>query len=239
MRLCDESLCGDTAALAARLARLEDGLSGGQPGPVRQSDPARRTGAARQSKPTRQEAPAAPRQSRPQPADPPPWDDPAPIPDGPPLTEAPPPPGDWDAPPPPGDDDAPPPAEAEERPAARTAPAQAAASAAPASGGLWQALVEQYKNQLTPMYRIMLDDAWGDMEGDALVVRCGDELTQETLDCPAVAEVLRSVTGAHLGREVAVRFTLGKGETPPAGQAPDKLDALIRAGSKYDSFTVK
>ena len=85
----------------------------------------------------------------------------------------------------------------------------------------------------------MLDDAWGDMEGDALVVRCGDELTQETLDCPAVAEVLRSVTGAHLGREVAVRFTLGKGETPPAGQAPDKLDALIRAGSKYDSFTVK
>ena len=120
-----------------------------------------------------------------------------------------------------------------------TAPAQAAVSAAPASGGLWQALVEQYKNQLTPMYRIMLDDAWGDMEGDALVVRCGDELTQETLDCPAVAEVLRSVTGAHLGREVAVRFTLGKGETPPAGQAPDKLDALIRAGSKYDSFTVK
>ena len=133
----------------------------------------------------------------------------------------------------------PPPAEAEERSAARTAPAQAAASAAPASGGLWQALVEQYKNQLTPMYRIMLDDAWGDMEGDALVVRCGDELTQETLDCPAVAEVLRSVTGAHLGREVAVRFTLGKGETPPVGQAPDKLDALIRAGSKYDSFTVK
>ena len=239
MRLCDESLCGDTAALAARLARLEDGLSGGQPGPVRQSDPARRTGAARQSKPSRQEVPAAPRQSRPQPAAPPPWDDPAPIPDGPPPTEAPPPPGDWDAPPPPGDDDAPPPAEAEERPAARTAPAQAAASAAPASGGLWQALVEQYKNQLTPMYRIMLDDAWGDMEGDALVVRCGDELTQETLDCPAVAEVLRSVTGAHLGREVAVRFTLGKGETPPAGQAPDKLDALIRAGSKYDSFTVK
>ena len=50
MRLCDESLCGDTAALAARLARLEDGLSGGQPGPspvkparpVRASPPGRR-----------------------------------------------------------------------------------------------------------------------------------------------------------------------------------------------------
>ena len=240
MRLCDESLCGDTAALAARLARLEDGLSGGQPGPVRQSDPARQTGAARQSKPTRQEAPAAPRQSRPQPAGPPPWDDPAPIPDG---------------PPPHGGASAaggtgtrrplpamttrrlrrrrksgPPPAPLRRR---RQRPR------APASGGLWQALVERYKNQLTPMYRIMLDDAWGDMEGDALVVRCGDELTQETLDCPAVAEVLRSVTGAHLGREVAVRFTLGKGEAPPRRPGPGQAGRPDPGRSKYDSFTVK
>ena len=74
--------------------------------------------------------------------------------------------------------------------------------------------------------------------GDLLYHGPRNPLPQD-YDCPAVAEVLRSVTGAHLGREVAVRFTLGKGETPPAGQAPDKLDALIRAGSKYDSFTVK
>ena len=236
MRLCDESLCGDTTALAARLARLEDSLSSGQrPAPERPAETARRSAPPRRERSApkpredeRQDRPAAP-------ADMPPWDDPGPIPDGPPLTEAPPPPEDWDAPPLPGDADAPPPPEVEAETRAPAAPAKAA----PAAGGVWQALVERYKDRLTPMYRIMLDDAWGDMEGDVLVVRCGDELTEETLDCPAVTEVLRSVTGAHLGREVAVRFTLGKGEAPPAGQAPDKLDALIRAGSKYDSFTVK
>ena len=49
MRLCDESLCGDTAALAARLARLEDGLSGGQPG--RRPAPSSRRGPSEQAHP--------------------------------------------------------------------------------------------------------------------------------------------------------------------------------------------
>ena len=87
------------------------------------------------------------------------------------------------------------------------------------------------------MYRVMIDDACGDMEGDVLIVRCGDDLTRDSLDCPAVAQVLCEVTGAHLGRSIQVRFIIGKADKAISGE--DRLEALIRAGSKYDSFTVK
>ena len=96
-------------------------------------------------------------------------------------------------------------------------------------------LVEQYKNRLTPMYWFMLDDARGTLEGDELVVRCGDELTLESLDCPEVAQVLRSVTGEKLGQPVRVRFAMDDGSAP----AVDKMEELIRRGQKYDSFVVK
>lgn len=88
-----------------------------------------------------------------------------------------------------------------------------------------------------PMYQFMLDDARGTMEDDVLVVRCGDDLTLESLDCEAVTEVLKSVTGAYLGRPIRVRYILnGKdGPVPPE----DKLEELIRQGRNYDSFTVK
>ena len=43
------------------------------------------------------------------------------------------------------------------------------------------------------------------------------------------------MTGAKLGREIRVRFALGSGDGPPE----DKLEELIRQGSKFDSFTVK
>ena len=82
----------------------------------------------------------------------------------------------------------------------------------------------------------LLDDAGGAMEGDVMAVRCGDELTLESLNCPEVAEVIRSVTSQRLGRPVSVRFLLGAGE---ASAPQDKLEELIRQGSRYDSFTVK
>lgn len=69
-----------------------------------------------------------------------------------------------------------------------------------------------------------------------MAVRCGDELTLESLNCPEVAEVIRSVTSQRLGRPVSVRFLLGAGE---ASAPQDKLEELIRQGSRYDSFTVK
>ena len=103
-------------------------------------------------------------------------------------------------------------------------------------GQLWRNVAEICKNQLTPMYWYMLDDAKGTLEGDVLVVHCGDELTMETLKSPDAAAAIRAAAGEQLGRNVAVRFTLGGGE-PPAQE--DKLEELIRQGSRYDSFTVK
>ena len=223
MRLCDESLCGDVTALAARLARLEEG-GGLSAAPV--SAPA----------PRPQPQVKAPPKTQPRPApvpmdDRPPWDD-----DMPPLPEAPPDmgPPPWEEAPPP------PPPPTQERPARRRVgvPAEPpkAPNPQPASGGeLWMDLVEKYKNQLTPMYWFMLDDARGTLEGDELVVRCGDELTLESLNCPEVAQVLRSVTGEKLGQPVRVRFAMDDGNAP----AVDKMEELIRRGQKYDSFVVK
>lgn len=205
MRLCDEGLCGDVTALAARLARLEEGGAA----PVHPAPP----------------RPAPVKAQAPPPQDPPPWDeDPAPIPDAPPWEEP-------DGPPPYGEPVRPAPAPERQR---GTPPPQPQA----ASGGdtLWRDVAEVCKNQLTPMYWFMLDDTSGTLEGDTLTVRCGDELTKETLDTPDISAVIRTAAAGRLGRSVAVRFALGGGEAPAAA---DKLEDLIRQGSKYDSFTVK
>ena len=232
IRLCDESLCGDVTALSARLARLEEG-----------GIPASAPAAA--SRPAQSVKPSAP---APKTADMPPWETAAPAPkqvSAPKMDEAPP-PDDFDAPPAYDDSDAPPPygepvAPAAARPVPAPVPVQQApASTAQKSGSdseLWWTLVEKYKDRLTPMYQFMLDDARGELEGDVLIVHCGDDLTRDSLDCPVVMEVLTKVTGEYLKRNVSVRFMIGKGEKGPSGE--DKLEALIRAGSKYENFTVK
>ena len=225
--LCDETLCGDTTALAARLARLEEG---GLPAP-----------AAVPAAP----APAPAPKPRKKPAPPvtddlPPWEtDRPPLPDAPPWDDAPlasPPPAD-DAPPPYGEPAVPRPAPRPARPTA-DAPAEPAPAPKPqpsAGHEIWGERVEQYKNRLTPMYWFMLDDAHGVLEGDEMVVRCGASLTPESLNCEEVSGVIRDLTGEKLGRPVRVRFALDSGDAPPV----DKLEELIRQGSKFDSFTVK
>ncbi len=217
MRLCDESLCGDVTALAARLARLE---AGGIPVQAAPAAPEKKAA-----------PPARKLESTPEPEDfgPPPWDEPAPLPDAPPWDDAPPPYGE--------------PVEPERKTSGKpqsspgTSTSVQSANSPPAgSADVWPGLVEKIKDQLTPMYWYMLDDAAGQMEGDTLVVRCGDELTLESLNCAEVSGVMKAVAGEQLGRAVAVRFVLG---TAGAGQSGDKLDELIRQGSRYDSFTVK
>ncbi len=219
MRLCDESLCGDVTALAARLTRLEEGTpreAAPRPAPVCR-EPASIPPMQEVPPPVRQAAPPPPEPAPIPPSDPPPWDDT---------------PGPEDGPPPYGEPvrrEAPPPVEREKKPA--PPPAQQGTG-----GQLWRNVAEICKNQLTPMYWYMLDDAKGTLEGDVLVVHCGDELTMETLKSPDAAAAIRAAAGEQLGRNVAVRFTLGGGE-PPAQE--DKLEELIRQGSRYDSFTVK
>ena len=158
----------------------------------------------------------------------PPWEEERPpLPEAPPEDEPP-----WDAGPQPYSEPACPVSPVSEKPK-RKKSAPAAASAP--CWELWGELVEQYKNRLTPMYWFMLDDARGTMEGDEMVVRCGDELTMESLNCPEVSGAIGAVTGEKLGRPVRVRFALGGGGTAPE----DKLEELIRQGSRFDSFIVK
>ena len=200
MKLCDESLCGDVTALAARIARLEEG---GLP-------------AAAPAEPR----PAPPPAAKPVPA-------PAPEPDAPP----------WEVPPPPGDGDVPPP---EPGPMEAPAPARPAKPAPGSSGGLWETLIERFKDHVSPMYQYMLDDAHGALEGDVLVVRCGDELTRESLEGSEAAQEIQRLTAEHLGRSVRVQFVVGAaGESSAGASAPDKLEELIRRGGKYDNFVVK
>lgn len=115
-----------------------------------------------------------------------------------------------------------------------TSPLPPEAPPAPESMGIWERLLETYKSQLGPMHQLALNDADGTLEGDVLMVHCHDDFTMECLDCADVERVLQSVTSQQVGRSIAVRFTTAKSDTSPA----DKLDALIRRGSKYEDFTV-
>ena len=154
----------------------------------------------------------------------------APIPDAPPWD-------DDDAPPPYGEPVVPPPRQSSQPPAPPTRKVGIPAEPPKPSGssGLWSELAEQYKNKLTPMFWYILDDAKGVLEGDQMVVHCGDDFTLETLNCAEVSQVIRDVTGEKLGRPVTVRFVVGGMDAVPQ---TDKLDDLIRAGKKYPEFKV-
>ena len=222
MRLCDESLCGDVTALAARLARLEEGGI-----PTAPAAPVSPAAAPKVAATAAEKVPASAASDVntlvfeecpvPDGGDVPPWLD------------------DADAPPPYGEPVAEPIAAAP----APAAPVSAPVSEQPAGpdGSVWWSLIEKYKDHLLPMYRFMLDDAFGEIQGDVMVVHCGDDLTRDSLDCPPVTEVLCGVTSEHLGRRISVRFMIGRTQIAPTGE--DRLEALIRAGSKFENFTVK
>ena len=231
MRLCDESLCGDVTALCARLARLEEGgLPATAAAPVAAPRPA-------PAAPTQKIPPAAkPLPVAPPVSEAPPWEEPAPA--SPPWEDAPPAYDDSDAPPPYGEPIAPqtvPTPAPAPVPISTPAPAPAAQSVGGGSD-LWWSLIEKYKDRVSPMYQYMLDDACGSLEGDVLIVRCGDDLTHDTLDCPPVIDALSSVTSQHLGRAISVRFMIGKSD---AQNNEDRMDVLIRNGSKFENFKVK
>ena len=225
MRLCDESLCGDTTALAARLARLEEGGLP-QAAPAPRAAPASQAVSATQAAPASRTAPERrPREEDRSAAPPPPWEE-----EGPPvLTDVP-----LEEPP---RREAPP----VKAPAERSGPASPArsapASSVSAGDDLWSAVAEKCKNQLSPLYWYMLDDARGVLEGDVLTVRCGDELTRESLGEPEVVKVLTALAGEQAGRTVSVRFVVA-GKDVPAAPPEDKLEELLRRGRELDDFKV-
>ena len=224
LKLCDETLSGDLSAINARLARLEQQMTAGVryaaaestaqvvPAPAEKPAPARAA-----AKPTAVEDEA-----------PPPWEDSAPAPaDG----------SFDDAPPPYGE-----PAEPERPQSATPAPAPQAAepkveaSAPTGDSDIWLALMESYKNRLTPDKRAFVGQADGRLANGVLTVYCPTAVTKAMLDTEAVAAVLREVTGQSVGQAIAVRFVVGE---PEDGKKRDKFQDLLRMGSKFDNFNIK
>ena len=224
LKLCDETLSGDLSAINARLARLEQQMTAGVryaaaestaqvvPAPAEKPAPARAA-----AKPTAVEDEA-----------PPPWEDSAPAPAD----------GSFDDAPPPYGEPAEPerPQSATPAPAPQAAEPKAEASAPTGDSDIWLALMESYKNRLTPDKRAFVGQADGRLANGVLMVYCPTAVTKAMLDTEAVAAVLREVTGQSVGRAVAVRFVVGE---PEDGKKRDKFQDLLRMGSKFDNFNIK
>ena len=219
LKLCDETLSGDLSAINARLARLEQQMATG----VRY---AAAEGTAQAEKPAPAKTAAKPTAVEDE--APPPWEDSAPA-----LADE----SFDDAPPPYGE-----PAEPERPQSAMTAPApqaaepKAEASAPTGDSDIWLALMESYKNRLTPDKRAFVGQADGRLANGVLTVYCPTAVTKAMLDTEAVAAVLREVTGQSVGQAIAVRFVVGE---PEDGKKRDKFQDLLRMGSKFDNFNIK
>ena len=219
LKLCDETLSGDLSAINARLARLEQQMATG----VRY---AAAEGAAQAEKPAPARAAAKPTAVEDE--APPPWEDSAPAPAD----------GSFDDAPPPYGEPAEPerPQSATPAPAPQAAEPKAEASAPTGDSDIWLALMESYKNRLTPDKRAFVGQADGRLVNGVLTVYCPTAVTKAMLDTEAVAAVLREVTGQSVGRAVAVRFVVGE---PEDGKKRDKFQDLLRMGSKFDNFNIK
>ncbi len=219
LKLCDETLSGDLSAINARLARLEQQMATG----VRY---AAAEGAAQAEKPAPARAAAKPTAVEDE--EPPPREDSAPAPADESFDDAPPPYGE--------------PAEPERLQSATPAPApqaaepKAEASAPTGDSDIWLALMESYKNRLTPDKRAFVSQADGRLANGVLTVYCPTAVTKAMLDTEAVAAVLREVTGQSVGQAIAVRFVVGE---PEDGKKRDKFQDLLRMGSKFDNFNIK
>ena len=219
LKLCDETLSGDLSAINARLARLEQQMATG----VRY---AAAEGAAQAEKPAPAKTAAKPTAVEDE--APPPWEDSAPAPADESFDDAPPPYGE--------------PAEPERPQSATPAPApqaaepKAEASAPTGDSDIWLALMESYKNRLTPDKRAFVGQADGRLANGVLTVYCPTAVTKAMLDTEAVAAVLREVTGQSVGQAIAVRFVVGE---PEDGKKRDKFQDLLRMGSKFDNFNIK
>ena len=222
LKLCDETLSGDLAALNARIARLEEQIAAGVQFAARNAASVPAAAQAPAKAAVKQEAPkAAPKTAE----EALPWDEP-PLPD------------DYDAPPPYGE-----PVERAEKsvPAEKSAPQQAE-PAAPLSAGsaadddTFYQLMESYKNRLTPDKRAFIGTAEGEVKDGLLTVYCTTEVQKAMLDQQVVIDVLSDVTSRAVGQEIRVRFLVGP---RPGAKKRDRMQDLLRLGSKFDNFTVK
>ena len=140
----------------------------------------------------------------------------------------------WDEPPLPNDHDAPPPYGDPVAPAPE--PAKPTAPDTDGDGGVFASLMESYKNRLTPDKRAFIGMTRGEIKNGILSVYCGNELQKKMLDQPSVTDVLAELTSQAVGQELQVRVLVSAAD---GMKKPDKLQDLLRMGSKFDNFTVK
>lgn len=222
LKLCDETLSGDLTALCARIARLEEQIAAGVQFAARNAASAPAAAQAPEKAAVKQEAPKAEPKTA---EEAPPWDEP-PLPD------------DYDAPPPYGE----PVERAEKSVPAEKSAAQQAEPAAPLSEGsaadddTFYQLMESYKNRLTPDKRAFIGTAEGEVKDGLLTVYCTTEVQKAMLDQQVVIDVLSDVTSRAVGQEIRVRFLVGP---RPGAKKRDRMQDLLRMGSKFDNFTVK
>ncbi|WP_312938479.1 DNA polymerase III subunit gamma/tau [Oscillibacter sp.] len=261
LRLCDESLSGDLTALTARIQKLEDSLdrlpallgrnsaapSGqGRAAPVEKHNSSEKAAPIPRSTPVAKAPPAF--------EDHPPWGEEPPPPEEPPIDDRSAPPWEdaeerftpsLEAPSPPREETNASVAASSREPAATPTPEVSLSppeTASPASlesaGGAewWLALAEECKGRLPPMYRVFLDRCGGELKDGALTVYAPDEITRGRLDNDRVLGALQELSALRAGGPVAVRLTVGSG---PAASPQDKMEDLIRRGSRLDNFTIR
>ena len=74
------------------------------------------------------------------------------------------------------------------------------------------------------------------MKDGLLTVYCATEVQKAMLDQKVVIDVLEEVTSRAVGQEIRVSFLVGQ---RPGAKKRDRMQDLMRMGSKFDNFTVK
>ena len=214
LKLCDETLSGDLAALSARIARLEEQLAAGA---AFAASPAAQT--VTKVVETVLAAPKAPAPEPPR--DDVPWEEP---------------PVEEEGPPPYGELVEPPKREEPAQPVEAPAAPEVSAPQPSDDGDVYAQLMESYKNKLPVFSRAFVGNTKGRVAGGVLTVYAPDDATKRMVDNANVLAVLEEVTSRAVGREVKARVVVGK---PQGETAHDPMMDLVRLGSKFENFKIK
>lgn len=227
IRLCDPGLDESTAALNARLARVEELLAGGIPAacavpgqPMKQSAPAKRE-------------PSAPR-AEPVPAERPPLEE-----ERPPLPDEPGERVDVDETPEPS-------AAPEDRLVAGEAPTGGEAGRS-AAADLWPGLVAAVRGKFPAVYPFLSNPAMvqGRLEDGVLTLWVKDEFTKSMVGGASILEELGRLASAQTGVPARCAVKVGKAPAAPAAAAPaqaaehDKLDDLLAFSRQFDNIIIQ
>ena len=237
IRLCDPALDESTAALNARLSRVEELLAGGIPAACAVPEkPLKRPAPAQTQAPPPAAAPSAPVREE----DRPPWEE-----ERPPLPPEPEEEPSYDLP-------APPPAQPEAPPA----PAAAAQPAAPSPGGggggnsaFWPAFAAGLAGKVPPSVQPFLNNpakVTGVWKNGFLTLWVDSEFTRAMLNKPTVTQPVAQAAAAFFGAaETRVSVVVGQppaeeGSAPPAsGEKHDALDDLLAFGAQFDNIKIQ